>query len=788
MSVGAGDTLGRFTLERMVEERSPLVTWLATDADGRAWLVTTWSVYGRRVDGGALEDAVAPLRRLTALTPDAEIDVLVGDHGDAVALARPRSAGTSVAAWVAQDGTRPPAEVTWLGLRLLDRLGEVRGALPGVLHGGITPATTYVTDAPRTAVLTGFAGPTRAVSLALGDPLEGPPPWTAVVDPAYAPPELRIGDHTSPATDLYGIAGTMLFALTGRTPRDYGGRISELEDLLVEERSTPRVLARFLGRALSPTLEARFANVEEATDALTGRAAERLREQARSAPRSSAVGSVFAPVDDKARKAGQRGAGLGLACSVPNLLIALTALAGLPPFPSDVPLAVGGLVAFVLLAASAGFVFLATGPARKRARRRVVFEEFVLRVEGPGVRGECRWTSLRRVELTGGGLELTGVWSNGSGGWLDTDTLRLEDVYDRPLVEVRDAILAEHAVRAPAGFVDTEKPAKKEPEARWLLAPAAVLLVGWGGGVAARLALGDDAAVGGAVAAHVIELEALHADPSQAFAAGRPDPGKAAEARAELGRTVSALAAREAVAAEEGEGTVEDAGAPPCPAGMERFALVEGAAIPPACVDGGGIMVRVARPTATGPAWSLVDWTEVPVRAYGACAAVGNCPPVESGEGCRQGVEKFSDYPANCVTKAGAEAYCRRVGRRLCATDEWYAAAGAPSAVEREGWPSGEPSCATAVIRDPRGPGCGLKDAWPIGARVKGASRFGAVDLVGNVAEWVADAPPGVTVGGSYLSASGTQGGIASMEFDAGGPAPDVGFRCCRDLAAPGGR
>lgn len=37
------------------------------------------------------------------------------------------------------------------------------------------------------------------------------------------------------------------------------------------------------------------------------------------------------------------------------------------------------------------------------------------------------------------------------------------------------------------------------------------------------------------------------------------------------------------------------------------------------------------------------------------------------------------------------------------------------------------------------GNGCGQKSAWEVGSKPKGASPYGALNMAGNVAEWVAD-------------------------------------------------
>ena len=246
--------------------------------------------------------------------------------------------------------------------------------------------------------------------------------------------------------------------------------------------------------------------------------------------------------------------------------------------------------------------------------------------------------------------------------------------------------------------------------------------------------------------------------------------------------SVDAIATAEAAALPEGEAGL-GTGAGDCPDDMQEFRLIDSDALPVACLDGEGVMVKAARATEAGPEGFLIDWTETSARAYIACAAGENCAPPLDEPGCRFDIGRHDDRPANCVNQDGAASYCATAGRRLCTMDEWYAASGALDAEARGSFPTGEPDCRQAVIRDARGPGCGTQDSAALASRPLGATRFGAVDMVGNVAEMVAAEE--TVLGGSWRSAPGSSGGLVSLEFVAGRPVSDVGFRCCRDLPQP---
>jgi formylglycine-generating enzyme required for sulfatase activity len=141
-----------------------------------------------------------------------------------------------------------------------------------------------------------------------------------------------------------------------------------------------------------------------------------------------------------------------------------------------------------------------------------------------------------------------------------------------------------------------------------------------------------------------------------------------------------------------------------------------------------------------------IDRTEVTIDAYRACRDKGACTPrivhlkknVPGAWGCNLDSEHGS-YPANCVDRKQAMAYCAYANKRLPTEAEWeYAARGAD---EREyPWGSGAPkSCNVAVLSGMTG-SCGDRHGTsPVGSAPDGASPFGVLDMGGNVWEWVAD-------------------------------------------------
>jgi formylglycine-generating enzyme required for sulfatase activity len=110
-------------------------------------------------------------------------------------------------------------------------------------------------------------------------------------------------------------------------------------------------------------------------------------------------------------------------------------------------------------------------------------------------------------------------------------------------------------------------------------------------------------------------------------------------------------------------------------------------------------------------------------------------------------VEGYSDHPAVRVTWYGARAYCEMVGRRLPSEAEWEKAArGTDGRIYpwgnvfdcRKGNFDDETTVDEYVV--PGGAGCdGYDRSAPVGSYPGGASPYGALDMAGNVAEWVAD-------------------------------------------------
>lgn len=204
------------------------------------------------------------------------------------------------------------------------------------------------------------------------------------------------------------------------------------------------------------------------------------------------------------------------------------------------------------------------------------------------------------------------------------------------------------------------------------------------------------------------------------------------------------------------------------------------------------------------PFW--IDQTEVTNSRYQLCELAGACSsPAERSSHYRlayHDTEEFADYPVIFVTRDQAAAYCEWVGARLPTEAEWeYAARGPESSI----FPWGSTFdgtrlnyCDANCSAGPNDPTVndGYAETAPVGSFPSGASWIGALDMAGNVREWVdgwygsytPDAqidPPGPERGDLIVPRGGSWIDNPSLVRSAnrGGNTPDYfrdyyGFRC----------
>lgn len=207
-----------------------------------------------------------------------------------------------------------------------------------------------------------------------------------------------------------------------------------------------------------------------------------------------------------------------------------------------------------------------------------------------------------------------------------------------------------------------------------------------------------------------------------------------------------------------------------------------------------------------------LDQTEVTNGRYRQCAAAGACTlPAELGSNSRESYypdPAFANYPVVWITRDQAAEYCAWVGGRLPTEAEWEYAARGPESLT---FPWGnefdgsrlnycDVNCPVGLA-DPEYDD-GYADTAPVGSYPGGASWVGALDLAGNVREWVADwfsyypadaqsNPTGpvegqsrIPRGGSWLDIPADARSSNRGENEPNYTRHKVGFRCAHDAAA----
>ena len=131
-----------------------------------------------------------------------------------------------------------------------------------------------------------------------------------------------------------------------------------------------------------------------------------------------------------------------------------------------------------------------------------------------------------------------------------------------------------------------------------------------------------------------------------------------------------------------------------------------------------------------------IDRREVTNAEYTLCLQAGVClRPFTNGSNTH--IDYFANpiyknYPVIDLRWSSADKYCTWAGRRLPTEAEWEKAARGTDG-RTYPWGNGEPTAKLLNFNNPVG------DTLAVGSYLKGASPYGALDMAGNVMEWVAD-------------------------------------------------
>jgi len=198
-----------------------------------------------------------------------------------------------------------------------------------------------------------------------------------------------------------------------------------------------------------------------------------------------------------------------------------------------------------------------------------------------------------------------------------------------------------------------------------------------------------------------------------------------------------------------------------------------------------------------------IDRTEVTNAQYAQCVAADKCAAPDASASNTHapyyGDPTYDNYPVINVNWNQANAYCKWVGKRLPTEAEWEKAARGASDTRAYPWGDATPTC--ALINGYVNDWC-VGDTSEIGSYSAGTSPYGALDMAGNVREWVSDwydesyyssLPDRNPTGPTSGTARGLRGGgwsdpprristSARYKLELNQSGFDIGFRCA---AAP---
>lgn len=163
-----------------------------------------------------------------------------------------------------------------------------------------------------------------------------------------------------------------------------------------------------------------------------------------------------------------------------------------------------------------------------------------------------------------------------------------------------------------------------------------------------------------------------------------------------------------------------------------------------------------------------IDKYEVTNQEYRECISAKVCAENKKFDGFAS-----PKQPVVGVNQNDAKTYCQWVGKRLPMEQEWKEAA---QGIDSRQYPWGnwEPGCNLANYG-----ACKIGKTLPVGSKPAGASPYGALDMAGNVWEWVEE--KGAIRGGSLNDSAAYLRVSNRVRINPTYRDPSFGFRCAWD-------